>query len=82
MAMVLARCMCSACGMYIYSRSWSNIYKRSDVAVYDVAIFNYPFNLYTRNSSNYNSRNEVMAIRAVIENKISIMNIEIEDNAC
>jgi hypothetical protein len=45
---------------------------RADVAIYDVAVFNYHFGLDARNNSNYNPHNEDMAIYAVIKNQISI----------
>ena len=80
--MVLAGCKPSTCGMYFDSRYWANIYKRADAAIYNAAVFNYRFNINARNNSSYNSRNEDMAVYAVIKNKISKINIEIEDKSC
>ena len=72
MAMVWARRMLSTCGRYIFRWFGSNIYKRTDVSIYDAAVSNYHFSLNTRSNSNYSPRDEDMAIWAVIENQIGI----------
>jgi hypothetical protein len=72
MAMVFAGYMPSACGMYICRWSWSNIYTRTDASIYDVVEFDNNFGLNTRNNSDYNPRNEDVAVYAVIETQTGI----------